>query len=171
MNIRFDTCGILILILLYYCCFLLFCRFPAFSKMAPLGRTSTLWWLACYYWNRTLWVVSNYNLPKNCCFALSTRDWLPCPITLALYLYFSPFISSWAWPSITMLTSPSTVSVSGSQVWWGKVVNGMTMLFSSPDWTSAPGRMSPATPWVRLCSANLNKLNLQFFSQVGGSSW
>lgn len=48
-----------------------------------------------------------------------------------------------------MLTSPSTVSVNGSQVWWGKVGNGTTMLFSSLDWTSVPGRMSHVTPWVR----------------------
>lgn len=37
-------------------CLLLLHRFPAFSKTAPLGLTSTSWWLAYCYWNKTQWV-------------------------------------------------------------------------------------------------------------------
>lgn len=54
-----------------------------------------------------------------------------------------------------MLTSPWTVSVSGSRAWWGKEANGTTTLFSWLDWTFVPGRMNPATRSVRLLSSQL----------------
>lgn len=118
-----------------------FCRFPVFSRMAPLGQTSTSWWSACCYWKKTRWVDAQKTRQH--------KSWVINIISVTLFLS-----SSWGWPSVIMLTSRSTAFVSGSQGCWGRAVNATITPFCSLDWTSAPGKMNPVTHLVR---AELNQ--------------